>query len=94
MIGTLAGNSMLGPMGSHSTALKELEDLRKERLRKITGAPVAPGEVGSVSGVAENADAYILIRRAKNPEDEERKEEGMEEDKGEDKEKKKVLGLF
>ena len=58
----------------------------------MAGTPVVPGEVGSVSGVAENADAYILIKHAKNPE--EKKEKEKEEHEHEQKEQKKVFGLF
>ena len=79
-------------MGSQSTALKELDDLKKERIRKMAGTPVVPGEVGSVSGVAENADAYILIKHAKKPEEKREKEKGKQEQ--EQKEEKKVFGLF
>jgi len=79
-------------VASHSTALKELDDLKKERTRKMAGTPVVPGEVGSVSGVAENADAYILIKHAKNPE--EKREKEKEKEKQEQKEEKKVFGLF
>ena len=79
-------------MAHHSTALKELDDLKKERTRKMAGTPVVPGEVGSVSGVAENADAYILIKHAKNPE--EKKEKEKEKEKQEQKEEKKVFGWF
>lgn len=67
-----------------------MDNLKKERIRKTAGAPVVPGSVGSVSGVAENADAYILIKHAKDPE--ERKEQ--EKEKQEQKEEKKVFGLF
>lgn len=75
-------------MASSSAALKELDDLKKERLRKMVGTPVVPGGVGSVSGVAENADAYILIKHAKSP------EEKKQEQEQERKEEKKVFGLF
>lgn len=77
-------------MAYSSTAFKEVDDLKKERLRKAAGTPVVPGGVGSVSGVAENADAYILIKHAKSPE--EKKE--TENPKQEPKEEKKVFGLF
>ena len=77
-------------MAPHSTALKELDDLKKERIRKMAGTPVVPGEVGSVSGVDENADAYILIKHAKNPEEQKAKEKENQERK----EEKKVFGLF
>lgn len=58
----------------------------------MAGTPVVPGEVGSVSGVAENADAYILIKHAKKPEEKREKEKGKQEQ--EQKEEKKVFGLF
>ena len=58
----------------------------------MAGTPVVPGEVGSVSGVAENADAYVLIKHAKNPEEKREKEKGKEAQ--EHKEEKKVFGLF
>ena len=77
-------------MASSSTALKELDDLKKERLRKVAGTPVVPGGVGSVSGVTENADAYILIKHAKSPEEKKEKQEQEQEQK----EEKKVFGLF
>ena len=60
----------------------------------MAGTPVVPGEVGSVSGVAENADAYILIKHAKNPEEKKEKEKGEHEHEHEQKEQKKVFGLF
>lgn len=66
--------------------------MKKERLRKMAGTPVVPGEVGSVSGEAENADAYILIKHAKNPEEKREKEKGEQEQP--QKEEKKVFGLF
>ena len=80
-------------MASQSTALKELEDLKRERIRKLVGTPVVPGEIGSVSGVAENADAYILIKHAKDFEEKKEKEE-KEKEEQEQKEGKKVFGLF
>jgi len=58
----------------------------------MAGTPVVPGEVGSVSGVDENADAYILIKHAKNPEEQKAKEK--EKENQERKEEKKVFGLF
>jgi hypothetical protein len=81
-------------VASHSTALKELDNLKKERTRKMAGTPVVPGEVGSVSGVAENADAYILIKHAKSPEEKREQEKEKEKEKEEQKEEKKVFGLF
>ena len=77
-------------MAPYSTALKERDDLKKERIRKTAGTPVVPGGVGSVSGVAENAGAYVLIKHAKNPEEKREKEK----EKQEQKEEKKVFGLF
>jgi hypothetical protein len=76
----------------YSTALKEMDDLKKERIRKMAGTPLGPGEVGSVSGLAENADAYILIKHSKSLE--EKKEKEKEKEKQEQKEEKKVFGLF
>ncbi|KAG8818547.1 hypothetical protein FRC17_010791 [Serendipita sp. 399] len=76
IIGTLAGTSYLGPSQSHSMALRELQQLRHDReakLKEERDTPVAPGEVGSVSGEEEGADAYVLIRHAPEKKEEEEK---------------------
>ncbi|KAG8786524.1 hypothetical protein FS842_004128 [Serendipita sp. 407] len=81
IIGTLAGTSYLGPSQSHSMALKELQQLRHERERRLKeerDTPVAPGEVGSVSGEEEGADAYVLIKHA--PEKDKDKDKKKQED--------------
>ena len=62
-------------------ALRELHKIRDERDKRAIAyrnEPVAPGEVGGISGVEENANAYVLIKHAP---------EKKEEKGGKDKEK-------
>jgi len=84
IIGTLAGTSYLGPTQSHSATLRELHMLRDKRtkasqLKRET--PVGPGEVGGVSGIEENADAYVLVKHAPEPKDEKEKKGEKKQDK-------------
>jgi hypothetical protein len=47
--------------------LRELHKIRDEREKRAIAyrnSPVAPGEVGGISGIEENADAYVLIKHA------------------------------
>ena len=66
----------MGPTQSHSAALRELHMLREQRTKRSLAErekPVAPGEVGGVSGVEEGADAYVLIKHAPEPKEEKEK---------------------
>ena len=84
IIGTLAGTSFLGPSQSHSATLRELHILREERERRAKverEKPVAPGEIGGVSGVDEGANAYVLVRHAPEPKKEKDKTGGEKEAK-------------
>ncbi|KIM33317.1 hypothetical protein M408DRAFT_19629 [Serendipita vermifera MAFF 305830] len=78
IIGTLAGTSFLGPTQSHSATLRELHMLREQRAKRSLAErekPVAPGEIGSVSGIEEGADAYVLVKHAPEPKEEKKKKE-------------------
>jgi len=78
IIGTLAGTSYLGPTQTHSATLRELNQVRKDRASREAEkreVPVSPGEVGGVSGVEENADAYVLIKHAPEKKEEKEKKE-------------------
>jgi hypothetical protein len=58
-----------------NSTLRELHKIRNEREKRAIAyrnAPVAPGEVGAISGIEENADAYVLIKHA--PEKKEEKD--------------------
>jgi hypothetical protein len=77
IIGTLAGTSYYGPTQSHSKAFRELNELRHARelqAREFRNRPVAPGEIGSTSGVEEGADAYVIIKHAPEPKEKKDKE--------------------
>ncbi|CAG7851953.1 SubName: Full=Probable MNN4-regulates the mannosylphosphorylation {ECO:0000313/EMBL:CCA66657.1} [Serendipita indica DSM 11827] len=76
IIGTLAGTSYFGPTQSHSATLRELHALRQARERRVKeemNKPVAPGEVGGVSGEETNADVFVLIKHAPEPTEKDKK---------------------
>lgn len=63
--------------------MHKIRDERSKRALEERNTPVAPGEVGAISGVEEGADAYVLIKHAP-----EKKEEKDKEAKDKNKEKK------